>query len=528
MKNQRLARALLLTGSFLCLVCGPGCRATAERELEQEQEQELERRFAEFVDRYADESEPSADDDADSSTSPEEVAEERLRLALSGDLRVLRGLVLFRGALLRFEQPDDERWRERWQERYGDEPQEIAALEDGDDTGVVPYEVSSLSDVIRALRTGAAIEAHLLDVVSEWVAANRESLELMRLLIERGEIDGLASFAEDPDAVTGFDLMTGGFHLLELLAAETALALRDDAPLDVVVEQLGQRARFAQLVLRPRVHVMWGMVGLSWAQTVLVSVDRLVHNPGVDLTARQLSRLLSAVRPLDLAVESAAQQYRGELSFFLLPALAREDLRADDYFVQESGALEYILADHSRPYDRVATARLFAGEYQRLIEHCVMPWREPAHSPQLLIAADLDETLTTITGSFSVGTAEIDALRDRMHAVDNPVGLWSVHSALSMVTPSVGRAFLMHARHSLTVALLAVHVYLAEHGELPADLQLLVRDGILPEVPLDPYTGEPVGYSPERVVLWCVGEDRVSHEGDADEGDDEILKIFGK
>jgi hypothetical protein len=41
--------------------------------------------------------------------------------------------------------------------------------------------------------------------------------------------------------------------------------------------------------------------------------------------------------------------------------------------------------------------------------------------------------------------------------------------------------------------MLALRLYQAEKGQLPATLQAVVP-GILPNVPVDPYTGQPFGY----------------------------------
>jgi hypothetical protein len=58
----------------------------------------------------------------------------------------------------------------------------------------------------------------------------------------------------------------------------------------------------------------------------------------------------------------------------------------------------------------------------------------------------------------------------------------------------------------LTRALLLCKVYEKKHGQLPETLQALVPE-FVEAVPLDPYDGQPVRYSKERQIVYCVGSD---------------------
>jgi hypothetical protein len=80
-------------------------------------------------------------------------------------------------------------------------------------------------------------------------------------------------------------------------------------------------------------------------------------------------------------------------------------------------------------------------------------------------------------------------------------------------------AFQLDAEHSMTCATLAVRCYELERGDLPDTLEQLVP-AYLPQVPRDPYDGNPLRYSKRAKRIWSVGEDLVD-DGGADRGIDD-------
>jgi hypothetical protein len=62
----------------------------------------------------------------------------------------------------------------------------------------------------------------------------------------------------------------------------------------------------------------------------------------------------------------------------------------------------------------------------------------------------------------------------------------------------------------------ALRMYVARKGRLPAALQDLVDEKILSAVPTDPFSGKPMRYSAERRIVWSVGPDEVDDGGDGD------------
>jgi hypothetical protein len=74
-----------------------------------------------------------------------------------------------------------------------------------------------------------------------------------------------------------------------------------------------------------------------------------------------------------------------------------------------------------------------------------------------------------------------------------------------------------------TVTVLAVLTYRAQEGRLPESAKMLVERGLLPNVPMDPYSGDPLVYkvASDSFTLYSVGEDFVDDGGVPCEWNDE-------
>jgi hypothetical protein len=74
-----------------------------------------------------------------------------------------------------------------------------------------------------------------------------------------------------------------------------------------------------------------------------------------------------------------------------------------------------------------------------------------------------------------------------------------------------------------TVTVLAVLTYRAQEDRLPESLSMLVGKGLLPNIPMDPYSDDPLVYqvSGDSFTLYSVGEDFVDDGGVPCEWNDE-------
>jgi hypothetical protein len=72
---------------------------------------------------------------------------------------------------------------------------------------------------------------------------------------------------------------------------------------------------------------------------------------------------------------------------------------------------------------------------------------------------------------------------------------------------------LARARHELVRTLFAIRRHVVTKGSLPATLEILVQDQLLPALPSDPFTGLPLSYVPGRLLLYSVGSDHKDDQG---------------
>ncbi|MCW5776170.1 MAG: hypothetical protein KIS87_07010 [Phycisphaeraceae bacterium] len=136
--------------------------------------------------------------------------------------------------------------------------------------------------------------------------------------------------------------------------------------------------------------------------------------------------------------------------------------------------------------------------------------------------AELDGIMRRMIGVAPQDRAPIgDELEHELsrRAPQIPVG--SSNLLLGLLYPAVGKALVTDDQHTLHLAatriVLAIEVYRAQHGAAPPTLDALAPD-ILPALPLDPFTGEPLIYrpdpaSPSGYTLYSAGFDRTDDGG---------------
>jgi hypothetical protein len=111
-----------------------------------------------------------------------------------------------------------------------------------------------------------------------------------------------------------------------------------------------------------------------------------------------------------------------------------------------------------------------------------------------------------------------------LRTVSNVLGKHMVVTECStMMSSSVTE--LSQARLEAARLRIALRLHERTTGHLPSTLDSLVDGGYLPEVPRDPFDGAQFRYSPERRVIWSVGQKGENHglipengEGDPNEG----------
>ena len=117
-------------------------------------------------------------------------------------------------------------------------------------------------------------------------------------------------------------------------------------------------------------------------------------------------------------------------------------------------------------------------------------------------------------------TAEVRLKDDpvaEMSYQPNSAGLAYYHQRMKTYTPMPAALGLMRARGNLVITLFAVRRCIAEKKMLPTTLEQLCTLNYLLDLPLDPFSGAPLQFSLERGLIWSVGTDLKSANGQATE-----------
>jgi len=94
---------------------------------------------------------------------------------------------------------------------------------------------------------------------------------------------------------------------------------------------------------------------------------------------------------------------------------------------------------------------------------------------------------------------------DRMILSGNAVGQILYYMAMPAVIPSLATKSKGDTQLQATRTILALRAYQLTHGNLPSDLKALVPE-YLDSVPVDDFDGQPLRYSPDRKIVYSVGQ----------------------
>jgi hypothetical protein len=131
---------------------------------------------------------------------------------------------------------------------------------------------------------------------------------------------------------------------------------------------------------------------------------------------------------------------------------------------------------------------------------------------------ELEEKIYNNTASAE----DISKARQYFTESKNPMGSIILTTVFFSIMP-LNTYYHYNWEYEGTKALLAVQVYRKKNKRLPASLQELVNTGILPRVPYDIGSDNPLKYSKERKLIWNVGYNLKDDRGS--EHDDRVWKI---
>jgi hypothetical protein len=96
----------------------------------------------------------------------------------------------------------------------------------------------------------------------------------------------------------------------------------------------------------------------------------------------------------------------------------------------------------------------------------------------------------------------------------NVFGLLLLKSSMDFTESAHQRSVKLRCEINLLRASIALMIIKAETGSYPDTLDEAVKKGILSELPVDFFSGNPLLYSSERRCLWSIGSDEVDNGGD--------------
>jgi hypothetical protein len=250
----------------------------------------------------------------------------------------------------------------------------------------------------------------------------------------------------------------------------------------------------------------------------------------VDLLERLLARLDG---PPDRT--SLARALRAEFRNHILPRIASVPEGADAARLAgaakdlESGeepnvlvrSITAVLEGHPKPFDREATVRLVSELMAELARSLDLPWRDRARKVAAGAYREADvwpDELTLTRSRFpppkpsALTQEDLQRTREALRKMENPFGKFMIRKLHGLLGNSevgvASEARLTEAAHEGTRAVVALCIHARRNGgALPASLEDLVTAKILPSVPRDPFTGEPLRYSREQAVIWSAGPD---------------------
>jgi hypothetical protein len=175
-------------------------------------------------------------------------------------------------------------------------------------------------------------------------------------------------------------------------------------------------------------------------------------------------------------------------------------------------AVRIVFADHRNALDPAATLRLASKRTAAILDATKS---DTALAPPEL-DAELSADLLAWPDRWTISARAARRLHAEIAAVENPVGKWWVRQ---LVPRShwvyLDTVSLCRARARATSALLALRLYELRAGELPATLADLISAGILATVPIDPYSGGPLGYWKLARAVWSAGPEDGPNGGSA-------------
>ena len=378
-----------------------------------------------------------------------------------------------------------------------------------------------------------ALDAH--------IAANERALELVDAAVARGVLEFPERWVR-----TNWDHFTKLVRVARIIDTRMARAKRsagrgdlEEAARDIVL-----LVKFGDMLLESKVYLLAVIVGDFCSRRGREGARWLAGLE--DAPPGLASRLLEAiprVRERELVAGLLAMEWSEYVLPFIqaVPRDADLEVLAGHLSGAESpldphrrtfvkGFIE-LLRGHPRPFDSTSTVT----EGERLFIELQMYFRGPWNVPDF-DAGDIQEVQALWPEELLPDAASPESTCWNPLAPPDPEKLATAREALLRIENPAGKLliggileFLHRAEHfrgeadrEATRAILALCVHHDRKDAYPETLAELVTEGILPSVPIDPFTEGPLGWSRDALAVRTVGPDG---KGLDEEGNELVWRV---
>ena len=185
-----------------------------------------------------------------------------------------------------------------------------------------------------------------------------------------------------------------------------------------------------------------------------------------------------------------------------------------------------LLRGHPLPFDPSQTIKEGERLYLELREYLSGPWKSGDFDageieevqklwPEELLPDAASPDSTCWNPLAPPDPERLATAREALLRIENPAGKLLIGEILKFLYRE--EHFEREADREATRAILALRLYHARRGAYPETLSDLVTEGILPSVPIDPFTDCPLGWSRDRLAVWTVGPDGKGIDEDGNE-----------
>ena len=288
--------------------------------------------------------------------------------------------------------------------------------------------------------------------------------------------------------------------IARLFVLNSKVATRDGQP-DEALSAVSDLLRFASLCERDAGSLIQYLVAVAMREMALGATRDIVRSD--ILNNAQLSELDHVLRSNRPSTRGLVLAWQTEYEVFanLVDALAAGEIPLDQddgaesmNWIQRRGAKYFFHPNR--------TKRDMALFYTELIDQVTNAYAQTQ--------------LTDVEDFVMEKKRAVDTARGlQKFREPNPIGTILYAMLLPSSQGVLKKKCNSQVSHRATILIAALQTFKKSAGRYPATLDALIPD-IIPEVPLDPYDGQPMRYDRSKGVVYSVGEDLKDSNGSTD------------